>query len=178
MEFAKLCSRLSILTALGLIACQPQQAIELENNSGTVLAAEQNPIFANLPSDLQGQTKVPLLLPAFVPESSNPLATSIVEDIRASGYEILLAFDENCTGGNACRLGRITGSTLRGQPPLEGKEVTLADGAVGYFVDSNCGANCSDVALTWVERDSLYKLEIKGTLEDLEKMANSMTELN
>ncbi|MEO1802513.1 MAG: hypothetical protein AAFR62_19185 [Cyanobacteria bacterium J06629_2] len=135
-----------------------------------------HPIFREILPKLKAQTKLPISLPAYIPQSngSNRLY-AILETGNASQYRILLAFTENCTGGNACRLGSISAKAITSKSPaLTGKGVALANGITGYFTDATCGANCSDATLTWERNSVRYTVGIKaGKLTTLVKMANS-----
>lgn len=133
-------------------------------------------IFSNLLPKLKVQTELPVRLPAYIPEleGSNRLY-ALLESVNASEYRIQLAFTEDCTGENACRLGSIFAEAITAQSPdLTGKTVALADGITGYFTDATCGANCSDAALTWQQDSVRYTIAVKaGKVETLARMANS-----
>lgn len=135
-----------------------------------------HPIFSEILPRLKVKTKLNIHLPAYIPESdgSNPVY-AILETANASKYEILLAFTEKCTGGNACRLGSTSAEAITVKSPaLKGKAVALAYGITGYFTDATCGANCSDATLTWEKNSVRYTVAIKaGKVTTLMKMANS-----
>jgi hypothetical protein len=145
------------------------------SNSPIAQTPRPNPVFRPIFPALKAQTQVPVFLPGDIPgvEQSESLY-AILESATASSYQILLAFTENCNGGNACRLGSISGQ--RGTEPssLEGQSVALRDSITGYFVEATCGANCSDATLTWEQDGYRYTVGIKaGDEADLVEMANS-----
>jgi hypothetical protein len=177
---------LIVLGGLGLVACQPQEmqppssAINISNpppkNTTTKLVVHQ--AFQPISAKLKQQTKIPVLLPTFIPESNNPLFTALIENISPMEYKVMLAFDPQCNGGTACYLGNVSGKLTDGDSVPEGTKVTLANHLTGYFVDATCGANCSDSTLSWMDQGNLYQVALQGgKLETLLKMANSMTEI-
>jgi len=175
---------LIIFGELGLVACQPQ---EIQPPSSTINISDPSPTstttklaahqaFQSISAQLKQQTKIPVLLPTFIPESDNPLLAALVENINAAEYKVMLAFDPQCNGGNACYLGSISGKLVDSNLVPEGTKVALANKLTGYFVDASCGANCSDATLSWIEEGNLYQVAIKGgQLETLLEIANSMT---
>src|ERR1700686_3066554 len=69
-------------------------------------------IFADVKSLLRKKTKVPLRLPGYLPDAGdkdNPLY-AILESADEREYEIQLAWDIDCTGGNNCHYGTVRGS--------------------------------------------------------------------
>ncbi len=171
-----------LFTALNLSACRTK-AIETQvsdsSNSSVIVGISEtestpNKIFQPILSKIQKQTQIPIFLPSYVPESSDPRLLAILENINSSEYKIMLAFDENCTGGTACRLGSISGDLVEANFIPDGEEVTLANHITGYFIDANCGANCSDATLSWIENNIHYLVSLKAGKQDtLVKMANS-----
>lgn len=138
--------------------------------------SQPNPIFSSILPVVKAKTKVPVRLPAYIPESDEPNPIyALVETVTPSQYKIMLAFTEDCSGGNACRLGGIFAETITPKtPPITGKTVVLANGITGYFVDATCGANCSDATLSWEQNSGRYTVAIKaGEIRNLVKMANS-----
>lgn len=153
-----------------------KQATPEVSSSEEVQAPRPHPAFRSIFPALQYQTEMPIILPGHIPgrDSASPLY-AILESATASSYQILLAFTENCNGGNACRLGSVSGqSVLSESVPLEGQPVDLRDEITGYFVEATCGANCSDATLTWEQDGYRYTVGIKaGNEADLVEMANS-----
>ncbi|MEA5617155.1 hypothetical protein VB711_04790 [Cronbergia sp. UHCC 0137] len=135
-----------------------------------------NPVFKPILPKLKQKSQIKLLLPKYIPESNteNPLY-AIIETATKNKYEILLGFSPDCSGGTACRLGLLTAEKVNKQTPrLTGKAVLLAKGITGYFVDFQCGANCSDATLTWRYQGIQYTIGLKaGSRNELIKMANS-----
>jgi hypothetical protein len=136
---------------------------------------QPNPVFRPIFPALKYQTKIPILLPKTIPgTTAQQPFFAILESATAAQYKILLAWSENCNGGNACRLGTVSGMILPAQSSLEGKPVTLSKGITGYFIESTCGANCSDATLTWDLNGYRYSVGIKaGDKAPLLEMANS-----
>jgi hypothetical protein len=135
-----------------------------------------HPIFKPIIPNLQKKTKVPILLPSYIPESeaTNPLYAQL-GTMTAGKYSILLAFDPQCNEATACRLGSVSGEVITSKnKAIKGKIITLSRQRKGYFVDATCGANCSDSTLDWQEKGYRYRVAIKaGDLKTLHKMANS-----
>jgi hypothetical protein len=178
---------LIIFGGLGLVACQPQEiqppssTINISNPSSpsTTTKSAVHQVFQSISAQLKQQTKIPVLLPTFIPESDNPLLAALVENINSSEYKVMLAFDPQCNGGTACYLGSVSGKLVDGNLVPKGTKVALANKLTAYFVDASCGANCSDATLSWIEEGNLYQVAIKGgQLETLLEMANSMMKIS
>ncbi|HHP7232303.1 MAG TPA: hypothetical protein ACFCUY_15760 [Xenococcaceae cyanobacterium] len=141
------------------------------------IQSQPQAIFRELLPKLEAQTRLPIRLPSYIPESdsSYPLYAHL-ESANASKYQIQLVFTEDCTGETACYLGSIVAEAVTSQSPaLRGKTMALADDITGYFRDATCGANCSDATLIWEQNSVRYTIALKaGRLETLIKMANSM----
>lgn len=155
------------------------------------------------------QTKVPLRLPTYISlESARETATSRdpsnpedniythLLDVSSDSYVIILGAREGCEGGNACRLGSISGTKkvkntpsdenllklikkkYNSSPQRRSKEqpevVTLVNGIKGYFDPWTCAGICGDADLIWDENGYRYTLGIKvGVKRSLVKMVNS-----
>ncbi len=160
-------------SAIASVNIQSQQILQKEDKSRNY---QPNPVFKPILSKLKQNTQIKILLPKYIPESDgqNPLY-AIIETAKAKKYEILLGFSPDCSGGTACRLGVVTGEAVTSKTPrLTGKRVSLAKGITGYFVESTCGANCSDATLTWQQKGVQYVVGLKaGDRASLVKMANS-----
>lgn len=113
-------------------------------------ASDSSSVFAPLLSTLERRTRVPLRLPTYLAtdDEQHPLF-AIVQVARRSRYEILLAFTQHCSGGNACRYGIVSGRRVGSGGRVRGRPVQLAQGVRGSFVNATCGAVCSDSTLTW-----------------------------
>lgn len=134
-----------------------------------------NSAFRSIFPTLKYQTKIPIVLPGDIPGvEPGQLLYAILETATKTKYQILLAFTEDCGGGNACRLGSVSGQVASGLSPLEGRPVALGQNITGYFVESTCGANCSDATLSWEQDGCRYTVGLKaGSQLALIKMANS-----
>ena len=81
----------------------------------------------------------------------------------------------DCLGAGACHYGSMMGSSVDGRFPVgtslfpfdinQAQLVTLPIGIAGYFVESTCGANCSDAQVFWVFGGYQYMLGLKGGAE-------------
>lgn len=155
-------------------------------------------VFQPILSVLKERTRVPLLLPSYIPpglpNDSGKLRKlyAVIDKATPFEYSIILGTDKQCTGGTYCRWGYVTGKvitpiTLRldeeyeydpGYYPLRSKErpgfVTLKNRAKAYFLPYTCGANCSDSYLAWDQDGYRYSVSILASeLRTLIKMANS-----
>ena len=140
--------------------------------------SESLKVFQNILPELTPVVQIPILLPTYIPDLDDSYPVhAIIETKTALQYRILLAFSEDCTGGNACRLGMISGESINPQTQsVQGESVSLNNGITGYFVDATCGANCTDSILTWDKNGYRYTVAVKAAnLETLVKMADSMT---
>ena len=158
------------------IASVNNQSQKIAQSPAQTTNSQPNAVFKPIISKLKKKSRIRILLPKFVPESDgeNPIY-AIVEKATEKKYEILLGFSPDCTGGTACRLGIVTAEAVTQKTPrLTGKPVSLAKKIKGYFVDSTCGANCSDATLTWRQQGVQYTVGLKaGDRASLVKMANS-----
>ena len=132
-----------------------------------VVAPVFGPILAAL-----GGTSVPVLLPSSIPEVKEGALFASAEASKTR-YNVEIALAPDCGGAGACRLGSVTGSTMREQSG--GRAVKLRDGTVAYFIESTCGASCGDGTLSWRRGPYWYAVGIKaGSLSSLEAWANAM----
>lgn len=134
-----------------------------------------NPIFRPIFPALKYYTKIPILLPTYIPESEKPSQVfAILEKSTETEYQIMLASTENCRGDNACRLGSISGKEDPSIPITELQVINLNETTKAYFKPSKCTDICSDATLTWYQGKYLYTFAIKdGSQETLIKIANS-----
>jgi hypothetical protein len=134
-------------------------------------------VFDPVLRELRGKTRVPLKLPTYLGGEQTeewPLY-AIVEEATPTRYFLQIAFSPDCSGGTACRWGGATGERIGSQTERPtGKPIKLSNRITGYFVDSTCGANCSDSVLTWDQGGYRYTVESKAASSDfLKKVANS-----
>lgn len=144
-----------------------------------VTMSKPNPIFKEIVPALKVRTQVPILLPTYILYTSTPsTAVSIIETASASQYRLMLAFDKDCNGGNWCRLGLVSGEKITPKTlSLVGTPISLGINLTGYFVDSVCGANCTDSTLKWNKNGFRYTVGIKaGKSVDLVNMAKSTSQ--
>lgn len=153
------------------------------------------------------RTQVPPQLPATMPLSSPfrqgrpdaasataptlPVYAVFTPPAALQGYGIVIGYSPDCEGGNACRIGTITGARKRDNIPLEQEDqssgsgfsrsspeeaafVSLANGYKGWFSPWVCGGGCSDAVVTWDQGDYRYSVGFKlGARDQLIAMANS-----
>ena len=139
--------------------------------------ADKRDIFASVRSSLLQQTQVPLRLPGFLPDDGDkdwPIH-AILESASQRGYDIQLAWEEDCTGGNYCHYGYVQGSL---DPLVEndGKRVPviLKGGIKGHFIPFTCGAHCDDATIGWSENGYHYSIGLKaGKIKTMIRVANS-----
>ena len=149
---------------------------QTRNISRTVIPMRESSDLAQIWLRVQPLTRVPLRLPSYLPtESERHELFAIIESASASAYKIQLAFTQNCSGGNVCHYGTLTGRAMsKPQPSPQGKPVSLVRGLTAYFVDANCDATCPDSTLTWDENSYRYTVGLKAEkLETLKKVAES-----
>lgn len=133
-------------------------------------------VFQPIIPSLKTKTKVPLRFPSYIPDADDSLPLyAVIETANSSSYSLILGYTPDCGGGNACRLGSLSGELIKNKKQrLTGKRVKLTQNRIGYFTDATCGANCSDSTLTWQEGNYRYTVGIKvGDIKSLTKMANS-----
>jgi hypothetical protein len=161
-------------------------------------------LFTSLRPALE-RTAVPLRLPSYIPidgqRQPNPQLPqlqvyAVLDKIQFDqGYQITLGYTPDCSGGNACRLGTLSGEIKPHQsikdtydfmrdPNFKGRRsqeamapVSLSRGIQGWFIPWICGANCNDAKVVWEENIYRYSVGIKlGDRASLVKMANSAIE--
>jgi hypothetical protein len=135
-----------------------------------------NPIFRPIFPALKYYTKIPVLLPTYIPESDKPNQVfAILENSTLTQYQIMLASTENCRGDNTCRLGSISGKEdISKSISKDAKAIDLNATTTAYFKPSKCTDVCSDATLTWYQGKYLYTFTIKdGSQDTLIKIANS-----
>src|SRR5437016_6718936 len=155
-------SRVTGLTLLwtsavfGCRSANPSHRSEVQTESPKVISPNQtngenesqrrsldgSSVFEPIMSSLSTKTTVPLRLPTYLAtENESHSIYAIIESASAKSYEIQVAFTQDCSGGNACHFGIVSGRAIgakEDQP--KGKIVPLGNGITGYFVDATCGA--------------------------------------
>ena len=115
----------------------------------------------------------PMLPPAFPAEAGLPpvLPSAITTELGV--YVFILEYGADCQGAGACHYGVIGGMEnttgtidhFNTYYPFEAEraeQVELVNGITGYFVESICGANCSDATIWWIYDGYQYMLGLKG----------------
>jgi hypothetical protein len=147
------------------------------HESDKISKAPSSDLFANVRSLTRKKTEVPLRLPGILPAAGagEPRLYAILESANDHGYEIQLAFTEDCNGGNYCHYGTVRGST---SPIIEENRkrvpLILRGGIKGYFIGFTCGAHCDDSSIGWSENGYHYSIDLKaGRMKEMIRMANS-----
>jgi hypothetical protein len=133
-------------------------------------------VFDPVIGSLRGKTKVPLRLPTYLATEKEAYSLyAIVELVSQSAYKVQLAFTQDCTGGNVCHYGQVSGRVVKaGEGRPKGEIISLTNGLIGYFTDATCGAVCSDSTVTWDEAGYRYTVGLKAEkLDTLKKVAES-----
>ncbi len=130
--------------------------------------AKPDPVFVKVVVDLRSRTRLAVVLPSRLPDlgqGRTKLYASLSE-ATPRGYEIVLGFTPDCSGGTACRIGTIGARMVAApQVQLEGKAVTLGNGTAGWFAPATCGASCSDSLVTWRDGETERFVGIKAADE-------------
>ncbi len=148
-------------------------------SANSVLPIAKNPkpnsIFRPIFPALKYETKIPILLPTYIPESEKPNQVfAILKKSTLTQYEIILSSTENCFGEEACRLGSISGKEDVSKPISGLQIINLNENTTAYFKASKCTDVCSDATLSWNQGKYLYTFAIKNGSQDiLIKIANS-----
>lgn len=191
-------SKVLFVICFVLVVCTA--VIQVQANQSVVstqlaqIASQLHPMFRPVINQLKAKTRVPLQLPAYIPQEDYPLYIT-VNMATPKQYELTIGTDKNCSGGNYCRYGTVSGQRITTstpsveeeyaflndpsyQPSVRSKEkmgkVTLANGIKGYFIPYVCGANCDDSKVIWEQRGYRYLVGIKsGDKKTVVEMANS-----
>ena len=130
-------------------------------------------------------TGVPIILPPEFPvEEGLPDIYPYVVYKDADFFEISLDYGIDCHGAGACHYGEMAGKRTYEATPSgtvnypfmadQAQQVSLAKGITGYFIESNCGASCSDAVVYWIYKDFEYFLGLSaGSMEDVVSLANA-----
>src|SRR5579871_1360806 len=112
------------------------------NDSAT--AAEPSTL-EGVRSKVEAQSKLPLRLPRFLPDTGGQKIYALLRYADADSYDILLATKVPCEGGNACSYGTVQAQKSAFDIP-EGKPTTvaLASGIKGRFFPAECHAFCGE----------------------------------
>ena len=131
-------------------------------------------------------TGVPYMLPTSFPTEDSSLKVYPYFNFRdAEIYEISLDYAPDCYGASACHYGVILGKQADGPIPTgtvnypympeQGRQVSLAKGLTGYFMEANCGASCGDASVYWLYDGYEYMVGLKaGSMESVITLANEM----
>ncbi len=131
---------------------------------------------------------IPPMLPAKFPvEAGLPAVSPYFSSTGDGFYELSLDYGADCMGAGACRYGGLmaqtnawgipTGSETMPFLHWAAQKVILNNGIQGYFVASNCEANCSDAQVAWVYKEYEYLIGLKGASQDVViALANAMIE--
>ena len=140
--------------------------------------------FAPILAELQQKTQIPVVLPADVSAMHDGPFYAHITEATATMYEISLDGSPDCAGAGSCTMGDIAAKKAAPDGPLgtenfeadrhTAQKVTLLGDIPGYFVESECGANCDDSKIYWEQNGYEFMVGIKsGSREETLKMANS-----
>jgi len=128
---------------------------------------------------------VPAMLPAEFPtETGLPDIVPHFYVSQEGRYELSLDFGADCLGAGACHYGSMMAQVTHLSVPMGteynpvntwiAQKVILNHGIQGYFVESVCGANCSDAQMFWVYGGFEYMVGLKGApLDTMLTLANA-----
>ena len=130
-------------------------------------------------------TGVPIILPPEFPVAKGqPEIYPYVVYKDADYFEITLDYGIDCHGAGACHYGAMAEKRTYEATPSgtvnypfmadQARQVSLNKGITGYFIESSCGASCSDAVVYWIYGDFEYFLGLSaGTMEDVVNLANA-----
>ncbi|MBL6966680.1 MAG: hypothetical protein ISR60_09010 [Anaerolineales bacterium] len=131
---------------------------------------------------------VPPMLPAEFPaEAGLPPIAPYISSTGNGFYELSLDYGTDCMGAGACHYGSMLAQTNSFKIPVGSEnmpfnqwisqQVILAKNIQGYFIESNCEANCSDAQIFWVYKGYEYMVGVKGAAQEaVIALANAMIE--
>jgi len=142
----------TVITARGVLA-------QVDSSSTT----SQPATLEDLKPEIRTQTKLPLRLPSFLPDTGGQKIYAVLRHADATDYDILLATKLPCEGGNACSYGTVQARMSAFDPP-EGKPVavSLGKGVIGQFFPAKCYAFCSEAYVRWQENGIFYSIGVKA----------------
>jgi hypothetical protein len=163
---------MNILTKLSLWAALPLTILTISTRS---LADATVPI-AQIVSQLQSQTQVPILLPNTIPDMDR---VYVSVDASSTSYYLSFDYTSDCQGTTACNFGGIAaerGGQITAPDDLGPRDsvvsVRLANGTQGLFTNF-CGAYCT-ASVEWQSQGVRYSVYIKnGEQQDVVALANS-----
>ncbi len=129
---------------------------------------------------------VPVMLPAEFPvEAGLPAVAPYISYTDEGIYELSLDYGADCGGAGACRYGGMMGRAATSDRPggtenipfdyWSSQQVILPGGIQGYFVESQCGASCSDAQIFWLYDGYEYMVGLKsGIRADVLALAEAM----
>ena len=121
----------------------------------------------DIESEIRAQTKLPLRLSAFLPDTGGQKIYAVLRHADATAYDILLATKLPCEGGNACTYGTVQASRSA-LDPVEGRPVavSLGKGIVGQFFPAKCYVFCGEAYMRWKENGVFYSIGVKAGKKD------------
>lgn len=124
---------------------------------------------------------IPLRLPASLDDFAQGRQIRLyltVLQANKDNYALAITAEPNCPA-HACTLGHLIGTTVAPNPVRQGIKKQLSNGISAYYLAPECGANCADGELTWLENNIYYTITARGDDPDrLVKIANSTFAVN
>jgi len=124
-----------------------------------------------------------MLPPAFPVGNGLPAVVPYPIFSDTNSYAFSLDYGPDCQGAGACHFGAFTAAAnstgaiigLNGFPfnPGAAQKISLNQGITGYFINSACGANCSDATVWWMYNGYQYSLGSKGSRDQVIALANA-----
>ncbi len=133
-------------------------------------------------------SNIPPILPAeFLVEEGLPTVYPYIYSTDTGLYEATLDYGSDCMGAGACTYGSMMARVndfgvpqgTENNPYDYGaaRKVILAKGIQGHFIESQCGANCSDALVFWLYDGYEYMFGVKaGSKENAIALANAAIE--
>jgi|GEM_PF-1215037 len=129
-------------------------------------AAPPAPEFRAELARIRRLTRVPILLPDYLPDSVHRPLYVTAGGLNGS-YGFSLASMPRC-GANACTIGEFSG--VKGGTVAEELEpVELANGITGRYKPLTCGASCSPPSVEWLDYPHFYSIQLKMNAGDDDK---------
>lgn len=126
----------------------------------------------------------PMLPPDFPVEEGMPEIFPYFYSSEEGIYETSLDYGADCLGAGACHYGSMMGKVAESDLPSGSRlfpldigaaeKVDLSKNVQGYFIPSECGANCSDTQIFWTYKGYEYMVGLKASsLEDVRALAKA-----
>ena len=141
--------------------------------------AAPSPRYAPVLAELKARTRLPVLLPAWLPPDAAGRFPQASAD--AHSYAVDLAFAPDCSGAQACTglsvsaedavaaarsargMGETTARYLR-RTYRSGRRVPLKHGVVGWYTAPGPSADGGSTTLAWRYKNAFYSLQLRSLI--------------